>query len=204
MAKGFLIIMISCCLTLVNGLCQSQTIQTMKQSSVGGIPVSGLKSLTGSGSSATAPKGVQNHQSLILSVSADDTVKVAVGGTRLLTKADFLQKIWNYEASPKQWIFLGDKPAIIDFYAGWCGPCKIAAPILEEVSNEFAGVIDIYRVDTEKELELASVFGIRSIPAFLYIPKAGKPAMSMGIARTKEETYQMFTDNINKILLQRK
>jgi thioredoxin 1 len=123
------------------------------------------------------------------------------GGTKLLIKSDFLKTVWNYETSPQEWKFLGDKPAIIDFYADWCGPCKIAAPILEEISHEFAGKVDIYKIDTEKEKELAAVFGIRGIPAFLYIPKDGKPVMTSGIARSNEETKKMFIDNINKILL---
>ncbi len=135
----------------------------------------------------------------------NDTTKssvIAGGGTILLTKAGFLKNVWNYEKSPQQWIYLGDKPAIIDFYADWCGPCKIAAPILEEVSREFAGQITVYKIDTQKEQELAAVFGIRGIPAFLYIPKNGKPTMTAGISRSREDTKQMFVDNINKILLQ--
>ena len=123
------------------------------------------------------------------------------GGTKLLIKSDFLKNVWNYETSPQEWKFLGDKPALIDFYADWCGPCKIAAPILEEISHEFAGKVDIYKIDTEKEKELAAVFGIRGIPAFLYIPKDGRPVMTSGIARSKEDTKKMFVENINKILL---
>jgi thioredoxin 1 len=128
-------------------------------------------------------------------------VSVQAGGTKLLIKSDFLKTVWNYESSPQEWKYLGDKPAIIDFYADWCGPCKIAAPILEEISHEFAGKIDVYKIDTEKEKELAAVFGIRGIPAFLYIPKNGKPVMTSGIARSKEDTKKMFVDNINTILL---
>ncbi len=140
--------------------------------------------------------------------SAGEVAEVATpagtpaGGTELLTKASFLTKVWNYEKTPSEWVFLGDKPAIIDFYADWCGPCRIASPILEEVSHEFAGKINVYKIDTQKEEELAAVFGIRSIPAFLYIPKSGKPTMMAGIGRSKEETKKMFLDNINKLLLE--
>ena len=123
------------------------------------------------------------------------------GGSTLLTKEMFLKNVWDYTSSPQEWKFKGDKPAIIDFYADWCGPCKIASPILEEISSEYAGKVDVYKIDTEKERELASVFGIRSIPAFLYIPVEGKPVMMAGIGRSKEETKNMFIENIGKYLL---
>jgi thioredoxin len=123
------------------------------------------------------------------------------GGTSLITKEQFLKKVWNFEESPEEWKFLGDKPVIIDFYADWCGPCRIASPILEDVSNEFAGKVTVYKIDTQKERELAGVFGIQSIPAFLYIPMEGKPVMMAGIGRSEEETKNMFVENINKYLL---
>lgn len=125
----------------------------------------------------------------------------AEGGSILLSKNVFLEKVWDYNNSPQEWNYKGDKPAIIDFYADWCGPCKIASPILEEISHEYAGKIYVYKIDTEKERELASVFGIRGIPAFLYIPVEGQPVMMSGIARTKEDTKKMFKDNIDKYLL---
>ncbi len=125
----------------------------------------------------------------------------AKGGTIMLTRSEFLKSVWNYEKTPQEWVFLGDKPAIIDFYADWCGPCRIASPILEEVSHDFAGKITVYKIDTQKEQELAAVFGVRSIPAFLYIPRSGKPTIMAGIGRSNEETKKMFVDNINKILL---
>lgn len=123
------------------------------------------------------------------------------GGTVKLNKAKFLAEVWDYENSPKEWKFKGTKPALIDFYADWCGPCKIASPILEEISKEYAGKVTIYKIDTQVEQELASVFGISGIPAFLYIPVNGKPTMASGIARTKEETKKMFQENIDNILL---
>lgn len=122
-------------------------------------------------------------------------------GSVKLTKALFLEKVWDYENSPKEWKYKGDKPALIDFYADWCGPCKIASPILEELAGEYKGKITVYKIDTQVEQELAAVFGIQGIPAFLYIPMSGRPTMTSGIARTKEDTKKMFDDNINKLLL---
>jgi thioredoxin len=123
------------------------------------------------------------------------------GETVKLTKEKFLKEVWDYEASPKEWKYKGDKPALIDFYADWCGPCKTAGPILEELSVEYSGKIIIYKVDTQVERELSSVFGISGIPAFLYIPMTGKPSMTSGIARSKEDTKKMFKERIDKLLL---
>jgi thioredoxin len=122
-------------------------------------------------------------------------------GSVNLTKDIFLKQVWDYQSSPREWIYKGDKPALIDFYADWCGPCKIASPILDEISKEYSGKIYVYKIDTQVERELASVFGISGIPAFLYIPVNGKPVMMSGIARSKEDTKKMFIDNIEKILL---
>jgi len=109
-----------------------------------------------------------------------------------LTKETFLTKVFNYEVN-KEWKFEGEKPAIIDFYADWCGPCRIVAPILEELSQDFDGKIDIYKVNTEEEQELASVFGIRSIPSILFIPSDGPPQMAMG-ALPKDTFVKAFKD----------
>ncbi|MPN05391.1 hypothetical protein SDC9_152641 [bioreactor metagenome] len=97
-----------------------------------------------------------------------------------LTKADFLTKVANYEKNSQTWEYLGDKPAIIDFYADWCGPCKMVAPILEQLAAEYEGQIYIYKVDTEAEQELAADFGIRSIPTLLFVPMNEAPQMAQG------------------------
>jgi thioredoxin len=112
--------------------------------------------------------------------------------TEHLTKETFLSKVFNYEAN-KEWKFEGERPCLIDFYADWCGPCKMVAPILEELAKDYDGKLDIYKVDTEKETELASVFGIRSIPSLLFVPKTGQPQMAMG-ALPKETLEQAFKD----------
>ncbi len=137
-------------------------------------------------------------------MSKSETQASASKSSELLSKAQFIVKVWDYTKSPNDWKYLGNKPAIIDFYADWCGPCKIAAPILEEIGAEYAGKVQIYKIDTEKERELAQVFGITGIPAFLYIPANGKPVMMSGIGRSKEDTKKMFIDNIEKYLLVKK
>jgi len=109
-----------------------------------------------------------------------------------LTKETFLNKVFNYETN-KEWKYEGEKPCIIDFYADWCGPCKVVAPVLEELAKDFDGKITVFKVDTEAEQELASVFGIRSIPSFLFVPSEGQPQMAMG-ALPKETFVKAFKD----------
>ena len=115
-----------------------------------------------------------------------------------LTKVDFLKKVMDYETNPNEWKYLGDKPAIIDFYASWCGPCKMVAPILEELAEEYDGQIYIYKVNTEEEQELAGLFGIRSIPSILFIPMGEQPQMATG-AMPKSS----FKEAIDKVLLKK-
>jgi thioredoxin len=97
-----------------------------------------------------------------------------------LNKIDFLKKVANYEANPGEFKYLGDKPALIDFYADWCGPCKVIAPILEDLAAEYDGEVYIYKINTEEEQELAALFGIRSIPSLLFIPMDEQPQMAQG------------------------
>ncbi len=96
-----------------------------------------------------------------------------------LTTQDFKDKVFDY-TTEQEWKYKGTKPAIIDFYADWCGPCKMVAPVLEELSDEYEGELVIYKVDTEAEMELSAVFGIQSIPTFLFIPVDGQPMMQPG------------------------
>lgn len=96
-----------------------------------------------------------------------------------LTKETFIEKVFDFEKN-KEWKFEGKLPCLIDFYADWCGPCKMVAPILEELSEEYKGQIDIYKVDTEDQQELAAAFGIRSIPSMLFCPAEGQPQMAQG------------------------
>ncbi len=117
--------------------------------------------------------------------------------TEQLTKQAFLEKVFDYEKN-KDWNFSGELPCIIDFYADWCGPCKMVAPVLEELSNEYEGKINIYKVDTEVEQELAGIFGIRSIPSILFCPKDDKPQMSQGAL-----PKNALVDAINNVLLKK-
>ena len=112
--------------------------------------------------------------------------------TEHLTKDTFLQKVFNYEEN-KEWKYEGDKPAIIDFYADWCGPCKMVAPVLEELSEEYAEKVNIYKIDTDAEQELAAVFGIQSIPSMLFVPVDEKPQMAVG-ALPKDSIKQAMKD----------
>lgn len=122
----------------------------------------------------------------------DEKVKESTTKMEHLTAITFKQKVFNYEIN-KDWKYEGDKPCIIDFYADWCGPCKMVAPVLEDLSKEYEGKVQIYKVDTDKEQELAAVFGIRSIPSILFVPKEGQPQMSLG-ALPKESFKKAITD----------
>lgn len=115
-----------------------------------------------------------------------------------LTKAEFLKKVTDFEKNPNEWKYLGQKPAIIDFYATWCGPCKKIAPILDELAAEYKDQIVIYKIDTDKEKELAQAFGIRSIPTLLFVPMEGQPQISQG-AMPKEALIEA----INTVLLKK-
>jgi thioredoxin len=112
-----------------------------------------------------------------------------------LTKETFKEKVFNFEAN-KEWKYEGTKPAIIDFYADWCGPCKMVAPLLEELKDEYGDKLEIYKIDTEEERELSAMFGIRSIPSLLFVPLDGQPQMAMG-ALPKETFRQAIGDVLN-------
>ena len=112
-----------------------------------------------------------------------------------LTTETFKEKIFNYETN-KEWKFEGETPAIIDFYADWCQPCKVVAPILEELKEEYGDKLDIFKVDTEDQRELSSIFGIQSIPSLLFIPTDGQPQMAMG-ALPKETFKQAISEVLN-------
>ena len=112
--------------------------------------------------------------------------------TEHLTVDTFKEKVFNFDEN-KEWKFEGEKPCIIDFYADWCAPCKMVAPVLEELSEEYDGKLDIYKVNTEEQRELSAIFGIQSIPSLLFVPKDGQPQMAMG-ALPKDTLEKAFKD----------
>lgn len=115
-----------------------------------------------------------------------------------LNAADFKTKVWDYEANPEEWIYEGELPCVIDFYADWCKPCKMVAPIMDELADHYKGRVLIYKINTDKEKELASVFQVNSIPTVLFSPKTGKPAMQPG-ALTKEDYIRIIDEFVLKI-----
>ena len=110
-----------------------------------------------------------------------------------LNKTEFKTKVYDYEKNASKWVFEGKRPAIVDFYATWCGPCKMVAPILEELAKEYEGKIDVYKIDTDQERELSAAFGIRSIPTLLFIPVEGDPQIAQG-ALPKAELKKIIDD----------
>lgn len=102
------------------------------------------------------------------------------GEVEYLDYDTFLTKVWNFEENSQEWIYEGDVPCVIDFYADWCGPCKRIAPIMDDLAEEYDGKVKIYKINTDKERQLSSAFGIKSIPAVLFVPMKGKPTMQTG------------------------
>ncbi len=111
-----------------------------------------------------------------------------------LTKSAFLEKVFNYEKN-KEWKFEGELPAVIDFWAPWCGPCRAVGPVIEELSEEYKGKVNFYKVNTDEEQELAGAFGIRSIPSLLFVPKEGNPKMAVG-ALPKESLKEAIKEEL--------
>ena len=123
-----------------------------------------------------------------LSAQAEDVV--------YLTTEQFKARIFDYK-NEKEWSYKGDKPCVIDFYTTWCGPCKRLAPIMEEMSQKYCDQVVFYKADTERERELAYVFGINSIPQVLYIPTEGKPMLLKGLY-PKEEIVKIIDEFLLK------
>lgn len=115
-----------------------------------------------------------------------------------LTAQSFKEKIWDYEKNPEQWVYNGELPCIIDFYADWCKPCKMVAPIMDDLADYYDGKVLIYKVNTDEQRELATVFQVRSIPSILFAPMDGKPAMQAG-AMSKEDYIRIIDEYVLKV-----
>lgn len=174
--------------------CIVKSMKLIKQPTMKQILLSILL-IGGIGITACTQTGI-NDKNASLTSSDAQLANAATGKVIQMDKAMFIEKVFNYEASPDKWVYLGDKPCIIDFYADWCGPCKKVAPIMSELAAQYKDDIVIYKINTDKEKELAGVFQIRSIPSILYCPVEGQPTMTMG-ALPKAEFEKM----IKEILL---
>lgn len=135
---------------------------------------------------------------VIVSVSATEPKEKKTAKPIELTKATFLEKVFDYEKNAEKWSYNGDKPAIVDFYADWCGPCRIVSPILADLAEEYGDEIYIYKINVDKERELAAMFGARSIPMFLFIPMDQDPQIGMGALPKKS-----FKEVIDTFLLKK-
>jgi thioredoxin len=159
------------------------------------LPVIFLLSCSGTGSSQDA--SIPGKATTQKSDAAGEKAGVQPGKPEHLTAQTFKLKVMDYEKNQQQWIFEGDKPAIVDFYADWCKPCRMISPILEELASEYHGKIDVYKVNTDEQRELAAVFGIQSLPTVLFIPVQGKPSVQKG-ALPKESYKQIIDDFLLK------
>lgn len=145
-------------------------------------------------------KSINNNDQTVAVNDQFAQQKVSPGDLKpiYLTTADFKSKIWDYEANPQEFIYRGELPCVIDFYADWCKPCKMVAPIMDDLADYYDGKVIIYKVNTDKERELASVFQVNSIPSILFAPMNGKPAMQPG-ALAKEEYIKIIDEFVLKL-----
>jgi thioredoxin len=125
------------------------------------------------------------------------------GAVMKITKAEFLKQVMDYEKNPKEWKYAGTLPCVVDFYADWCAPCRLASPVLEELAKKYKGKIVVYKVNTDQEKELAGVFQISGIPAFLWVPKTGNPTMKSGVPNNPSAIKEQFESMINEVLLKK-
>lgn len=140
----------------------------------------------------------------ILATTVAIPVLAGEGDVVKIDKAQFKAQVMDYEKSPKVWKYEGKLPCVVDFYADWCGPCRLASPALEELAKKYKGKIIVYKVNTDQERELSTVFGISGIPAFLWVPQTGNPTMTSGVANSPEAITTQFEKMITDVLLKNK
>ena len=138
---------------------------------------------------------------IFITTAITTPVLAGEGDVVKIDKAQFKALIMDYQKSPKVWKFEGKLPCVVDFYADWCGPCRLASPALEELAKKYKGKIVVYKVNTDQERELMTVFGISGIPAFLWVPQSGNPTMTSGVARSPAEIITQFEKMITDVLL---
>jgi thioredoxin len=165
---------------------------------IGYIIVLAVFAFAGCSSTSGNKEGDQPATSKVSSQDGGSAKAAAADGKlEHLTSQTFKQKVMDFEKNPQTWVFEGDKPVIVDFYADWCRPCRMIAPILEELAEEYKDKIVIYKVDTEAQRELATIFGIQSLPTVLFIPMEGRPSAQKG-ALSKEAYKQIIDDYLLK------
>lgn len=150
--------------------------------------------------SCTNTKGNQETNIVTIQDRENDDDNISdknVTKPEYLTYETFKEKVWDFEKNPESWVYKGDTPCVIDFYADWCKPCKMVAPIMDEMAKKYDGKLKIYKIDTEKERQLAAVFRIRSIPTVLFIPKNGEPTMQTG-ALPRDSYVEIIENNLLK------
>ncbi len=156
----------------------------------------------GNNGEAKAQKEVSKAPEHKVEVESDDLQlndkkETKEGAVKYLTTEAFKKLVWNYEESPEKWVFKGELPVVIDFYADWCRPCKMVAPIMEELAEKYKGKVNFYKVNTDKERELSRVFQIKSIPSILFVPQKGDPKFSVG-AMQKEDYIRAIESEVLK------
>jgi len=131
-------------------------------------------------------------------------VPATEGDVEKINVSQFKAQIMDFEKNPKEWKYAGTLPCVVDFYADWCGPCRLASPALEELARKYKGKILVYKVNTDQERELSAIFGISGIPAFLWIPQNGNPTMTSGVPNSPDGIRIQFEKMINEVLLSQK
>lgn len=160
------------------------------------IPVVGLLMFIGACSNQAAQDQVETDKVQGTETMQGSTMEGDIQPEYLTAQA-FREKVWDYEKNPEEWVYNGELPCIVDFYADWCKPCKMVAPIMDDLADHYDGKVVIYKVNTDEQKELASVFQVRSIPSILFAPMDGKPAMQAG-AMSKEEYIRIIDEFILK------